>query len=178
MRKGRQTLGNPKEVPKIVEIFAKRLGGKTFAKIARITSLKRDLVRRIILDPIYANKRKIPGKPPNEWPDAGVELVIPFETWLKAQKIFSDHKPWSLALETKKQKETENRNKVLTYIASKEPEGARFKDLKEIALKMKRSESQLKRYLQHLKGEAIEKTNGKWHVKKEYLLQQPPQEKE
>jgi len=172
MRKGKQTLIKPETSLKIVQIFDLRLQHKTMAEIARITNLKRSLVWAIIRDPTYANKIKVEGKPPDEWPDAGVEPIISFETWLKAQKIFSDRPSWSLALEAKKKKKIANQNQLLAYIGSREPEGVRFVELKELIQKMGRTESQLKRYLSSLRAHGlIQKRVRHWHVKGERDIQ-------
>jgi len=154
--------------PKVVQLFDLRLKRLTFAEIEEETHIPRGHVRDIIRNPIYANKRKILGKPPDEWPDGGVEPIISFETWLETQKIFGDRSPLSLAVETKKKKEIENRNKLLAYIASREPQGLRFTELKKMMQTMQRSESQLKRYLHGLKDQGlIQKQVRHWHVRGE-----------
>jgi DNA invertase Pin-like site-specific DNA recombinase len=170
MRKEGKTIKNPETAPKVVRIFDSRLKNLTFAEIGRMSDINMPprFIRDIIRNPTYANKRKILGKPPNQWPDAGVEATVSFEVWLKAQKVLSDRSPWSLALEAKKKKETENRNWLLAYIATLEPKGVRLKELKELAQKMERSESQLKRYLRDLKGQGlIQKKVRHWHIKGE-----------
>ena len=154
--------------PKVAQLFDLRLKRLTFAEIAEEAHIPRGHVRDIIRNPVYANKRKIQGKPPDEWPDAGVEPIIPFETWLQTQKIFGDRSPLSLAVEAKKKKEIENRNKLLAYIASREPQGLRFTELKKMMQTVQRSESMLKRYLHSLKEQGlIQKRVRHWHVRGE-----------
>jgi hypothetical protein len=159
IRKAGRLYKDPETAAKIVQIFDLLLQGKSFREIEKTTDLKRGMVCEIVRKPVYANKVLVDGK----YEDAGVEEIIPFETWLKAQAFLKEHPPRLLYKQAIERQQTEKRDKILTQIAVREPKGVTFKELKKIMFA-----SSLCVYLRKLKEEgAIEKIGGyrgKFHV--------------
>jgi len=163
IRRGEETLKDPKKSPKIVEAVDLRLQQKSSSEIAEKTGLTKRVVLSILKDPTYANKIEIEGKPSYEWPDAGVEPIVPFEKWLEAHKIFINHSPGEVSGEAKKKRMMKRLDDMLAYIATKEPEGVRHSEL---IKRMQLSRDTISKYLRISKGQGyIEKINGKWHIK-------------
>lgn len=82
-RNGGQFIKDSEAAKKVVQMFALLLEGKSVREISQIINLEPSTVWRMIKNPIYANKVEKDGK----LIDAGVEQIIPFETWENVQKI-------------------------------------------------------------------------------------------
>lgn len=169
IRKAGRLQKDPETAAKIVQIFNLLFQGRSFREIEKTTDLKRGMVRQIVRRPVYANKALVDGK----YEDAGVEEIIPFETWLKAQVFLKKHPPRLLYKQAIKRQQKEKRDKILTQIAVCEPRGVTFKELKKIMA----ASSSLCVYLRKLKEEGvIEKIGGyrgKFHVSERIKVSYP-----
>lgn len=166
LRKNGQDLKDPKKGPLVKKIFRLRVKDrKNINGIARETHLPRHLIAYILGNPVYANKTRIPGKQPHEWPDAGVEQIISLETWLKAQDVFKGVSGGRLSAELTKERIHDNITKMVVFITSKEPTGACWSELKR---GLPFSGDMINNYLRKAKDK-VEKHDGKWHVRKDYL---------
>lgn len=83
---------DPVRGPKILEMFQLFLNNKNISETARLTKTYPIHVWNILRNPIYANRRRVQGKPPEQWPEAGVEKIVPFDTWLKVQRVRASQK--------------------------------------------------------------------------------------
>jgi hypothetical protein len=166
MRKNGQDLMDPEKGLKVQQMFQLRVKDrKTIKGIARETGLPRHLVAYILENPVYANKARVPSKQPYEWPDAGVEEIIPLETWLKAQEVYKGFSGGRLSAELGKRRINDNITKVVAFIASKEPEGAYWSELVQ---HLPFSKDMINNYLRKA-NDKVEKHDEKWHVRKDYL---------
>jgi hypothetical protein len=166
MRKNGQDLMDPEKGPRVQQVFQLRVKDrKTIKGIARETDLPRHLVAYILGNPVYANKTRIPSKQPHEWPDAGVEEIIPLESWLKAQEVYKGVSGGRLSAELTKLRIDDNITKMVAFIASKEPEGAHWSELVQ---HLPFSKDMISNYLRKA-NDKVEKHDGKWHIHKDYL---------
>lgn len=84
--------------------------------ISRETGFHKGTLRNMFRDPTYANKIRVPDKPPDEWPDAGVKPYISFKDWVEIQKIHDNRPFWLIGKEFGKNRREAGELKITTFL--------------------------------------------------------------
>ena len=124
---------DPPRIQRVQNAYRLRLKGVGLNEIGRETDLYPSTLAEIFRNPLYANKIRVAGKPPQEWPDAGIvypdggkEPPISLDDWLKVQE-FRDTRPIWVASKEARQKKLQNRkNDVYVFIVQNEPTRAQI----------------------------------------------------
>jgi hypothetical protein len=106
-------------IPRLKQVFELAFEGNSVTEIARKTGFLSSTVSRILRNPKYANRIKIPRKPPSEWGEAGVEPLISFEEWLKVQDTRDKRPLWLISKEIRRKNIGEKRIKLLRELVQK-----------------------------------------------------------
>jgi len=167
IRQGYQVRKDPKAAEDIVRMFKLWLERKTLPEIEEKTGMNRSTIWRRIKNRVYANRVEIPGKPPQEWPKAGVEPIVTFENWLDAQRITFDSPAWKISKDSRKKRMSLAIQELYGMIKRQPATSAELQRI------TGHTKTKLHRYLRELRaGGLIERESGKrgkWYAFSEKL---------
>lgn len=95
--------------------------GTGICKTSRLTGFAPNRVEAMRRNPIYANKLETPGKPQEEWEDAGLKPYVPFKQWLDIQKICDTDIAFLTYVDDRLNKMYARLKELLSYIKDNKP---------------------------------------------------------
>jgi predicted transcriptional regulator len=153
----------PSTIPRVQKAYELRLKGLGLTEIAKEVNLHQTTLVGIFKNPVYANKIRVKGKPPQEWPEAGIiwpdgrkDPPVSFKDWLRVQEIRDGRPLWIASREARRKKVEKFVNDILLYITQEQPTTGQI--IKKFGLSAHQTDNYLR--ILRLKG-LIEKRGGK-----------------
>lgn len=152
-----------KKAQKVRDAWDLRLKGVGLNEISSKVDIPASTLVAIFKNPVYANKIRVVGKQPHEWPDAGVPPIVTLEEWLAVQKIRDPRPLWLASKEARKKKVEKFVNDIFVYIARHEPTTRQIRE--EFRLTVGQTDDYLRRLRRKGVIDKLGGKRGKWYVK-------------